>query len=99
MARRVVDVGTPAFVMLLQGRDHQDPAVPAGEGGHQISVWRATCRPARNANPGEGVVNGPRLMNDAAGRCRWTLARAHAPGRGMAGTTGGTARTEERDEC
>ncbi len=67
MARKVVgvgSVGTRAWIMLLTGRDEQDPLVlQIKEAGP--SVLEASVGPSEFGNHGERVVQGQRLMQAA----------------------------------
>ena len=67
MARKVVgvgSVGTRAFIVLLQGRDQQDPLfLQVKEATRRC--WRITCRRAVR-QPGERVVQGQRMMQAAS---------------------------------
>jgi uncharacterized protein (DUF2252 family) len=122
MARKVVgvgSVGTMAFIVLLQGRDDQDPLFLQVKEATR-SVLEGSLPKSRFRNPGERVVQGQRMMQASsdiflgwtkgvqadryfywrqlrdmkgsalvelmsrsvleqyAGLCGWTLARAHA---------------------
>jgi uncharacterized protein (DUF2252 family) len=122
MARKVVgvgSVGTRSFIVLLQGRDQNDPLFLQVKEA-TTSVLEDHLPKSRYKQPGERVVQGQRLMQAAsdiylgwtkggqadrhlywrqlrdmkgsadveslspaalqfyAGRCAWTLARAHA---------------------
>jgi uncharacterized protein (DUF2252 family) len=122
MARKVVgvgSVGTMAFIVLLQGRDDQDPLFLQVKEATR-SVLEDSLPKSRFRNPGERVVQGQRMMQASsdiflgwtrgaqadryfywrqlrdmkgsalvelmsrsvleqyAGLCGWTLARAHA---------------------
>ena len=63
-ARKVVgvgSVGTGAYIVLLQGRDQQDPLfLQVKEATNPCS--KITCRRAGTRQPGERVVHGQRLM-------------------------------------
>jgi uncharacterized protein (DUF2252 family) len=64
MARKVVgvgSVGTRAWVILLQGRDENDPLVLQAKEA-EASVLEDHLGPAAYANHGERVVQGQRLM-------------------------------------
>ena len=61
VARKVVgvgSVGTRAFIILLQGRDEGDPAVPPGQGGNRIG--------ARGSPPEEQVQGARRARRPGA---------------------------------
>ena len=57
----VGSVGTRCFVVVLQGRDENDPLHPPGEGGDRVGPG-AVPRASRHANHGERVVVGQQLM-------------------------------------
>jgi hypothetical protein len=68
MARKVVgvgSVGTRAWVILLEGRDQDDPLVLQAKEA-QPSVLAAYLEPSAFANDGERVVTGQRLMQAAS---------------------------------
>jgi uncharacterized protein (DUF2252 family) len=68
MARKVVgvgSVGTRAFILLLQGRDDQDPLFLQVKEATK-SVLEDHLPKSRYAQPGERVVNGQRLMQAAS---------------------------------
>ena len=65
MARKVVgvgSVGTRAFIVLLAGPRRPGPAVPAGQGGHQVG---AGGPPAEEPVPQPRGTGGPRTTDDA----------------------------------
>ena len=65
MARKVVgvgSVGTRAFIVLLQGRDAQRPAVPAGQGGDGLG---AGGTPAQEPVPAARRAGGAGAADDA----------------------------------
>jgi uncharacterized protein (DUF2252 family) len=68
LARKVVgvgSVGTRAWIILMEGRDGQDPLMlQAKEAG--ASVLEEHTGPSRYANHGERVVQGQRLMQAAS---------------------------------
>ena len=69
MARKVVgvgSVGTRAFIVLLQGRDEQDPLVPAGQGGDRRRSWRTTCRRAATGSPASESCRASGMMQAAS---------------------------------
>ena len=54
VARKVVgvgSVGTRAFIVLLQGRDQQDPLVPAGQGGDDVGPGGPPAQEPLHASP------------------------------------------------
>ena len=68
MARKVVgvgSVGTRAFIVLLQGRDEQDPLFLQVKEA-TASVLEDHLPKSRYKNPGERVVQGQRLMQAAS---------------------------------
>jgi len=68
MARKVVgvgSVGTRAFIVLLQGRDAQDPLFLQVKEATR-SVLEDHLPPSRYTNPGERVVQGQRVMQAAS---------------------------------
>ena len=68
MARKVVgvgSVGTRAFIVLLQGRDEQDPLFLQVKEATR-SVLEDHLPKSRYRNPGERVVQGQRLMQAAS---------------------------------
>ncbi len=68
MARKVVgvgSVGTRAFIVLLQGRDAQDPLFLQVKEATR-SVLEDHLPASRYANPGERVVRGQRMMQAAS---------------------------------
>ena len=68
MARKVVgvgSVGTRAFIVLLQGRDDQDPLFLQVKEATR-SVLEDHLPKSRYRNPGERVVQGQRLMQAAS---------------------------------
>jgi uncharacterized protein (DUF2252 family) len=68
MARKVVgvgSVGTRAFIVLLQGRDPQDPLFLQVKEATR-SVLEDHLPASRYANPGERVVRGQRMMQAAS---------------------------------
>ena len=50
----VGSVGTRAFIVLLQGRDEQGPAVPAGQGGHRLGARGPPAQEPVHASPASG---------------------------------------------
>ena len=89
VARKVVgvgSVGTQAFIVLLQGRDQQDPLFLQVKGA-TASVLEDHLPKSRYHQPGERVVQGQRMMQAASDiYLGWTKAR---------GTTG----TSTGDNC
>jgi uncharacterized protein (DUF2252 family) len=68
MARKVVgvgSVGTRAFIVLLQGRDQQDPLFLQVKEATR-SVLEGHLRKSRYKQPGERVVRGQRMMQAAS---------------------------------
>jgi uncharacterized protein (DUF2252 family) len=68
MARKVVgvgSVGTRAFIVLLQGRDQQDPLFLQVKEATR-SVLEGHLRKSRYKQPGERVVQGQRMMQAAS---------------------------------
>jgi uncharacterized protein (DUF2252 family) len=68
MARKVVgvgSVGTRAFIVLLQGRDQQDPLFLQVKEATR-SVLEGPLRKSRFKQPGERVVQGQRMMQAAS---------------------------------
>jgi uncharacterized protein (DUF2252 family) len=68
MARKVVgvgSVGTRAFIVLLQGRDQQDPLFLQVKEATR-SVLEGHLRKSRYRQPGERVVRGQRMMQAAS---------------------------------
>ena len=68
MARKVVgvgSVGTRAFIVLLQGRDAQDPLFLQIKEA-TASVLEPTCGKSRYRQHGERVVQGQRMMQAAS---------------------------------
>ena len=68
MARKVVgvgSVGTRAFIVLLQGRDQQDPLFLQVKEATR-SVLEGHLRKSRYKQPGERVVHGQRMMQAAS---------------------------------
>ena len=68
VARKVVgvgSVGTQAFIVLLQGRDEQDPLFLQVKGATQ-SVLEDHLPKSRYRQPGERVVQGQRMMQAAS---------------------------------
>ncbi len=68
MARKVVgvgSVGTRAFIVLLQGRDQQDPLFLQVKEA-TASVLEDHLPKSRHAQPGERVVQGQRMMQAAS---------------------------------
>ena len=68
MARKVVgvgSVGTRAFIVLLQGRDQQDPLFLQVKEATR-SVLEGHLRKSRYKQPGERVVSGQRMMQAAS---------------------------------
>jgi uncharacterized protein (DUF2252 family) len=68
MARKVVgvgSVGTRAFIVLLQGRDQQDPLFLQVKEA-TASVLEGHLRKSRYKQPGERVVRGQRMMQAAS---------------------------------
>ena len=68
MARKVVgvgSVGTRAFIVLLQGRDQQDPLFLQVKEA-TTSVLEGHLRKSRYRQPGERVVRGQRMMQAAS---------------------------------
>ena len=68
VARKVVgvgSVGTRAFIVLLQGRDAQDPLFLQVKEATK-SVLEDHLPKSRYANPGERVVRGQRMMQAAS---------------------------------
>ena len=68
MARKVVgvgSVGTRAFIVLLQGRDQQDPLFLQVKEATS-SVLEGHLRKSRYRQPGERVVRGQRMMQAAS---------------------------------
>jgi uncharacterized protein (DUF2252 family) len=68
MARKVVgvgSVGTRAFIVLLQGRDQQDPLFLQVKEATR-SVLEGHLRKSRYQQPGERVVRGQRMMQAAS---------------------------------
>jgi uncharacterized protein (DUF2252 family) len=68
MARKVVgvgSVGTRAWVILLEGRDQDDPLVLQAKEA-QASVLEAHVGPSQYESHGERVVHGQRLMQAAS---------------------------------
>ena len=68
MARKVVgvgSVGTRAFIVLLQGRDAQDPLFLQVKEA-TASVLEANLRKSRYRQHGERVVQGQRMMQAAS---------------------------------
>ena len=68
MARKVVgvgSVGTRAFIVLLQGRDQQDPLFLQVKEA-TTSVLEGHLRKSRYKQPGERVVRGQRMMQAAS---------------------------------
>src|SRR5439155_10280055 len=68
MARKVVgvgSVGTRAFIVLLQGRDQQDPLFLQVKEA-TASVLEDHLRKSRYRQPGERVVQGQRMMQAAS---------------------------------
>jgi uncharacterized protein (DUF2252 family) len=64
VARKVVgvgSVGTRAFIVLLQGRDQEDPLFLQAKEA-TLSVLEHHLPPSRYAQPGERVVQGQRLV-------------------------------------
>jgi hypothetical protein len=61
----VGSVGTRAFIALLQGRDQQDPLFLQVKEATS-SVLEGHLPPSRDAQPGERVVQGQRLMQAAS---------------------------------
>ena len=81
MARKVVgvgSVGTRAFIVLLQGRDEQDPLVPPGQGSHGLG---ARGPPAQEQVQRARRAGGPRPTADAGGQRH--LSRMDQGGRGQ----------------
>src|SRR3954463_6678639 len=67
-ARKVVgvgSVGTRAWIVLLLGRDGDDPLLPQAQGG-EASVLEPYLGKSEHANHGQRVVEGQRLMQSAS---------------------------------
>ena len=62
----VGSVGTRAFIVLLQGRDEQDPLFLQVKEATKPRCSRITFRKSRFKQPGERVVHGQRMMQAAS---------------------------------